>query len=324
MFTSGLDLSSNRRDFFRTSSLIFGGAALASVVPKSLFAQAQDDAAKLDDLRKKISGPIQVTKVSGNVSMLSGAGGNIGILTGSEGKLIVDSGVATSSAGVLQAISQIDGQALKYLVNTHWHFDHTDGNASFHAAGAAIVAHQKTRERLSTPQFMDVLKMRFPAAPAAAWPTRTLTDEFTLYHGGEEVALQSVKPAHTDTDLFVHFKQADVIHAGDILFNGNYPLIDYSTGGNINGYLDAMTMILATAKDSTKIIPGHGPLASKTDLASAHDVLAKIRDRVATAKSSGKTLPETIASKPSAEFDEKWGKGLIGPDAIVTLVYNTL
>ncbi len=324
MIGSAIDLSATRRDFFRTTSMVFGGAALTSVFPKALFAQAQDDATRLDELRKKISGPIQISKVSGNVSMLSGAGGNIGILTGPEGKLVVDSGVSTSSVNVLQAISQIDAQALKYLVNTHWHFDHTEGNAPFHAAGATIVAHQKTRERLSTPQFMDLVKLHFPAAPAAAWPTRTLTDEFTLYHGGEEVALQSLKPAHTDTDLFVHFKQADVIHAGDIFFNGSYPLIDYSTGGNINGFLDAMSVVLATAKDSTKIIPGHGPLASKTDLATAHDVLAKIRDRVATAKSSGKTLPETVASKPSAEFDENWGKGLIGPNAIVTLIFSTL
>jgi len=323
MNVTGSLMSPSRREFLRSSTLFFGAAAMASAMPVGMFAQ-QDDAAKLDELRKKISGPITVTKVAGSVSMLSGAGGNIGILTGSEGKLIVDSGVSTSSADVVKAIGQVDAQPLKYLVNTHWHFDHTDGNLPVHAAGATIVAHAKTRERLSTAQYMDLVKIHFPAAPAAALPTRTLTDAFTFYQGGEEILLQTVKPAHTDTDLFVHFHESDVIHTGDLFFNGTYPLIDYSTGGNINGYVDAMALLLTHAKDSTKIIPGHGPLASKANLATGHDVLAKIRDRVAAAKKSGKTLEETIASKPTADFDEKWGKGLIGPDAIVTLTYKTL
>ncbi len=315
--------SPTRREFLRSSSLLLGAAAVSTALPRSLFAQ-QDDAQRLDQLRKQISGTVQVTKVSGNVSLLSGAGGNIGILTGPDGKIIVDSGVSTASDAILQAISHIDSAPLKYLVNTHWHFDHTDGNAPLHAGGATIVATVKTRERLSTPQYMDIVKLHFPAAPAAALPTRTLTGDFTFFHGGEEVILQALPPAHTDTDLFVYFTQADVIHAGDVFFNGNYPLIDYSTGGNINGFIDAQAKILSVAKDSTKIIPGHGPLASKADLAATHDMLATIRDRVATAKKSGKSLDETVASTPSAEFDAKYGKGLIGPGPIVTLIYKTL
>jgi cyclase len=315
--------ASTRREFLKSSSFFLGAAAVSAALPRSIF--AQDDAQRLDQFRKQLSsGPINVTKVSGNVSMLSGSGGNIGILTGPEGKLIVDSGISNSTPAILQALNQLDTSSLKYLINTHWHFDHTDGNAPFHEAGATIVAHEKTRDRLSAPQFIELFNLHFPASPASAWPTRTLTSGFTFYHGGEQVILQTLPPAHTDTDLFVYFKQADVIHAGDIFFNGFYPLFDYSTGGLVNGYVDGMAKILAVAKESTKIIPGHGPLASKADLVAAHDMLATVRDRVAIAKKSGKSLDQTVAAKPSADLDTKWGNGLIKPDMFVTLIYKTL
>src|ERR1700693_2071172 len=232
----------SRRGFLKSSSMLLGAAAVSRALPTRLL--SQDDSQRIDQIRKQISGPIQVSKVSGNISMLSGAGGNIGILTGPEGKVVIDSGVSTSTPGVLQAISQIDASALKYLINTHWHFDHTDGNAPFHAAGATILAHEKTRERLSAPQYMELFKLHFPAAPAAALPTRTLTDPFTQYVNGGEVILQYVPPAHTDTDIFVHFPEADVIHAGDVFFNGMSPLFDSSTGGHVNGFVGAMARIL--------------------------------------------------------------------------------
>ena len=243
-----------RRDFLKSSCILLGTAVVSSAVPSSLL--AQDDAQRIDALRKQLSGPLQVSKVSGNVSMLTGAGGNIGILTGTEGKFIVDSGVAPSTTGVLQALNQLDALPLKYLINTHWHFDHTDGNVKFHEAGAAIVATDKTRDRLSAPQYIDVFQLHFPASPAAALPTRTLNSAFTFYHDGEEILLQSLPAAHTDTDLFVYFKNADVLHTGDVFFNGFYPLIDYSTGGSANGYVDGMAKLLLVSKDSTKIIPG--------------------------------------------------------------------
>jgi cyclase len=311
-----------RRDFLKSGSFLLGTVAVSGVLPGLLF--AQDDAARVDAVRKQLSGTIQVTKVSGNVSVLYGAGGNIGILIGPEGKFIVDSGVAPSTAAVLQAINQIDALPLKYLINTHWHFDHTDGNGKFHESGAAIVATDKTRERLSTPQYVDALQLHFPSSPAAALPTRTLNGAFTFYHDGEEILLQALPPAHTDTDLFVYFHNADVLHAGDVFFNGFYPLIDYSTGGNANGYVDSMSKMIAAAKDSTKIIPGHGPVGSKGDLVAAHDMLATVRDRVAAAKRSGKSVDETVALKPSAEFDAKYGKGLLNPDLFITILYKSL
>jgi len=311
-----------RREFLKSSSILLGAAAVSSALPPTLF--AQDDSARIEQIRKQISGPIQVNKVSGNVYMLMGAGGNIGILTGTEGKFVVDSGVVSSAAGVLQALAQLDAQPLKYLINTHFHFDHTEGNAKLHEAGATIVARDKTRQRLSTPQYVDALQLHFPAAPAMALPTRTLNNAFTFYHQGEEVQLQSLPPAHTDTDLFVYFTSADVLQAGDVFFNGFYPLIDYSSGGSASGYVDGMAKMLVVAKDSTKVIPGHGPLGSKADLTAAHDMLATVRDRVAAAKASGKTVEETVASKPSAEFDATFGKGLLGPDAFVAILYKSL
>lgn len=322
MITPTQSSAFSRRDFLKSSSFLLGAAAVAAALPEALF--AQDDSARIDALRKQISGAIEVTNVSGNVSVLYGAGGNIAILIGPEGKFIVDSGVATSTAAVLQAINQIDALPLKYLINTHWHFDHTDGNAKFHEAGAAIVATDKTRQRLSSPQYVDALQLHFPSSAPAALPSRTLSDAFTFYHGGEEILLQALPPAHTDTDLFVYFHHADVLHAGDVFFNGFYPLIDYSTGGSANGYVDAMSKLIAKAKDSTRIIPGHGPVGSKADLIAAHDMLSTVRDRVAAAKKSGKSAEETVASKPSAEFDAKYGKGLLNPDLFVTILYKSL
>ncbi len=323
MLTLSQSTARTRREFLKSSSLFLSAAALSSALPRSLF--AQDDAQRIEQLRQQlIGGPIQVTKVSGNVSMLSGSGGNIGILTGPEGKIVIDSGIVNSSPAILKAFADIDSLPLKYLINTHFHFDHTDGNLKFHEAGATIVAHEKTRERLSTPQYFELFNLHFPPSPAGALPTRTLTSGFTFYHGSEEVILQTLPPAHTDTDLYVHFKQANVIHAGDVFFNKMYPIIDYSSQGSVNGYLEGMAKMLAIANDSTKIIPGHGPLGDKSDLAAAHDMLATIRDRVAAAKKSGKSLDETIAAKPTADFDPKWGAGLVKPDLVVTLVYKTL
>ena len=324
MLNTSLATVRSRRDFLKSSSLFLTAAAASAALPRTLLSQAQDDSQRIDALRKQLSGAIQVTKLSGGVSMLSGAGGNIGILTGPEGKIVIDSGVSTAAPGILQALTQLDSSPLKYLINTHWHFDHTDGNLPLHDAGATIVAHEKTRERLSTPQYLAPLNLHFPAAPDKALPTRTLSSGFTFYHGAEEVILQTVPPAHTDTDLFVYFKQSDVLHAGDVFFNGSYPLLDYSTGGNINGFIDGMSKMLSVAKDSTKIIPGHGPLASKADFTASHDALASIRDRVSSAKKSGKSLEETIAAKPTADFDPKLGKGFIAPDIFVTMVYKTL
>jgi glyoxylase-like metal-dependent hydrolase (beta-lactamase superfamily II) len=315
----------SRRDFLKTSSLVMGGAALSAALPVRLLAQDASDIEKITQIRNQItSAGVKLVPVAGNVSMITGAGGNIGVITGPEGKVLIDAGVSTTAPDVLKALAQIDAQPLKYLLNTHWHFDHTEGNEALHKAGATIVAHVKTRDRLAVSTYMEVVKIHFPASPPAALPTRTLTDSFTFYMGGDEITLQHVPPAHTDTDLYVVAKNANVIHAGDLFFNGTYPLIDYSTGGNVNGFLAGIEKVLAVADNNTKIIPGHGPLASKADFKTAHDMLATIRDRVAAAKQSGKSLEEVVAAKPSAEFDAKWGKGMIGADGIVSLIYKTL
>jgi glyoxylase-like metal-dependent hydrolase (beta-lactamase superfamily II) len=318
-----LDLgSASRRTFLKTASLFAGATALAGTFPARLLAQTDEE--RLAGMRKQISGPIKVTPAGDNVSMISGAGGNIGVFTGPEGKVVVDTGVVTSADDVLKALGGTDGQPLKYVVNTHWHYDHTEGNEKLHRAGATVVAHAKTRERLTTAQYIDALKLHIPAAPTGGLPTRTLTDEFTFYHNGDEVLLQHVPPAHTDTDLFVVFTKANVIHGGDLFFNGVYPVIDYSTGGAVNGMVDALARISTVANDNTKIIPGHGPLGSKTELVQAHDMLATVRDRVAAAKKSGKTLEETVAAKPTADLDGVWGKWYVNGDMMVTLVYKTL
>ena len=199
---------------------------------------------------------------------------------------------------------------------------HADNNASFRRAGAVIVAHKNTRKRLT--ETHDILGMHFEPAPADALPTETIKDARTIDVSGEQVALGYIPPSHTDTDLYIRFVKGNVLHLGDVYFNGGYPFLDASTGGNINGMIAGADLGLKLSDGTTKIVPGHGPLASKAALTACRDMLVTVRDRVEKQKKSGKTLEEVVATKPSAEFDDAWGKGFVAPDSFVTLVYNTL
>ena len=306
----------------RRTFLSAGGTAVAAILLGPRGATAQElPAIVVQGRAAGATAKITHEALRRNVSVLMGSGGNIGVLSGAQGKLLVDTGFSTAKPHILDALAAKGDGPIQHLINTHWHFDHTDGNEWIHAGGATIVAHENTRSRLSTPQEIAAFNAKFPAAPAGAIPTDVFATEKTLSVNGESLELRHYDPAHTDTDISVHFTEANILHSGDTWFNGRYPFIDYSTGGNINGMIAATERNLKFADGDTLIIPGHGPVGDKTQLTAFHEMLVSTRDSVAQLKRQGRSLDESIAAKPTAAYDEKWGKGLIEPAVFTALVF---
>ena len=272
---------------------------------------------------------IKTTKVAGSVSMLEGAGGNIGVTAGADGVFIIDDEFAPLAPKIKAAIAQISKQPLKFIFNTHWHGDHTGGNEAMTGSGVFIVAHDNVRKRMSTEQVSELMKMfggpgSIPASPAKALPVITFSDEVTFHLNGDEIHVFHVANAHTDGDAIIHFKTANVVHAGDVFINGAYPVIDYGSGGTIDGYIAAQEKLLTVVDDNTKIIPGHGPLGDKAALKKAHDMIVAARAAIVKASQGGKkTLEQVIAAKPTAEWDAQWGT-FIKPEMFITMVYKSL
>ena len=306
----------SRRRFLVTSA----AATAACVHPAALWSQ-QTSPPEGEFVAKaraaNVNNKITATPLRGNVTFLGGAGGNIAVLAAKDGKLIVDSGYASCQPQLTAALAAINPDPISVLINTHWHFDHTDGNEWMHAAGATIWAHENTRYRMTSTQNIVAYNAIIPPAPTGALPTILFNSYRTLSDSISTLKLTHYEPAHTDTDISVQFTEANILHCGDTFWNGHYPFIDYSSGGNINGMIKATEKNLATAADDTIIIPGHGPIGNKAQLTEFHDMLVGIRDNVAKLKKEGKSLDETIAAKPTASYDAKWGKG----DAFVGYVY---
>jgi glyoxylase-like metal-dependent hydrolase (beta-lactamase superfamily II) len=335
-----LSRSMTRRDLFRAAGLLTGGALVARFSP-TLFAAgssarlgqaapaAQAAPPALDPVaataaRRQMLGaiPIQQTKLGEKIVLLSGPGGNVIVLQGPDGKVIADCFVTPAWPGLKSALEALDASPVKLLIDTHWHFDHADNNANLHATGAAILAHENTKQRLT--ESHDALGMHFDPAPPGGLPTETFKDTHKLHVNGDDLTLEHVAPAHTDGDIFIHYAKANVLHMGDVFFNGNYPFIDASTGGNIDGMITGADRALKLADASTKIVPGHGPLGDKAALVTYRDMLATTRDAVKKLKTGGKSLAEVQAAKPTAAFDGVWGKGMLNADMFVAIVYNTL
>jgi cyclase len=271
--------------------------------------------------------PVKATQLADNVYLLQGAGGNMALQTGPDGLLLIDSSFAPAVPRICEAIAALPSatpSAPSLLVNTHWHQDHTGGNEGMHAAGYTIMAHRQTRDRLSHTQEMKLFHRTVPASPPDALPTQVFDTTFTIFRNGDTIDLAHFDPAHTDSDIYIHFTDANVLHVADIWFNGMYPFIDEGTGGNIDGMIAASKKSLDIAASDTKIIPGHGPLGTKGQLQSYHDMLSAVRDKVAALKKSGLSEEEALAKKPTAEFDLLWGTGMIGPDVFAGIVYRTV
>lgn len=264
------------------------------------------------------------TKVATGLYMLRGAGGNIGVSIGDDAVFLVDDQYAPLAAKIKAAIATLTPTPVKFVINTHWHGDHTGGNEHFGATGAVIVAHDNVRRRMSTEQFNEHFNFKTPPAVRRALPVVTFAESVRFHLNGEEIHVFHVPPSHTDGDSVIHFVNANVVHTGDIFFNGLYPFIDAASGGGIDGMIAVTDTLLAMVKDDTKIIPGHGPLAARADLQAYRDMLAAVRTSVRGLVDAGKTREEAIAAKPTAAYDAKWGGGFLKPEQFTAIVYEDL
>jgi glyoxylase-like metal-dependent hydrolase (beta-lactamase superfamily II) len=268
--------------------------------------------------------PIDTTPLRGPLSMLSGSGGNITVLTGKQGKLMVDAGIAVSRPRVESALAAISSAPVKYLINTHYHWDHTDGNTWVKDDGATIIATAGTVKRVSTSTRVDDWDFTFPALPAKGIPTEILTANKTYHFDGQTVEVRLLDPSHTDTDLYVVFREANVASLGDLFWNGVYPFIDNENGGGIDGMIKADDAILAALNDDVVLVPGHGPVGTKKQFRDFRDMLAGVRDKVAALKKQGKSRDEVVAAKPTAQYDAIYGHFVIDPDFFTRIVYDGL
>lgn len=256
--------------------------------------------------------------------MLQGSGGNIGLAVGADAAFLVDDQFAPLSAKILAAVKALTDKPVRFLVNTHWHGDHVGGNENLARAGVIIVAHDNVRTRMSAEQFNALFNRTTPPSPKGALPMVTFSETVAFHLNDETIHVVHVPPAHTDGDAIIHFTGANVLHMGDIFFNGNYPFIDLSSGGSFEGVIGAVNAALRYVNDSTRIIPGHGPLSTRADLVNYRDVLVKIRDRVAELIKAGRTKDQVVAAKPSAEWDAKWGLGFMKPEVFLGIVYDSM
>jgi cyclase len=313
--------SGTRREWLRTMAALGAGSLVDALIPAWAQQPTQDPTAAF---RAQIGAvPIKTQPLDEHLTLLSGPGGNVVVLHGSDGLVMVDTFVAPAWPKLQESLATL-GTPVKFVINTHWHFDHTDNNAPLHAAGATVVAHENTKRRMSQPHHLPMLELDFPPSPAAALPQRVFANGYTLEANGEKMEVSHVAPAHTDTDVIVRCARANVLHAGDVFFNGRYPLIDWSTGGRVDGMIAASDRLLRLADADTKIVPGHGPLATRADLVTYRDMLSTAADRVRQLKASGKSLEESIAAKPFTDLDSAWGGGRYKGDDFVKIVYLTL
>ena len=301
-----------RREAFAKLGILTGSALLASSLFESAaFADGEPQDAKLT-----------VQEVTKNLYVIMGAGGNIALFNSGTTGVMVDSGFKQFHEGLLAEAAKLSPNSVSILINTHWHSDHTDGNAPLGAGGTRIIGHENTRKRLNSEQNVEFLNMKSSPSPKSALPVSTFNDTMTLFVEDEEIELTHVDPAHTDSDIIVHFKTSNVIHAGDLFFNGLYPFIDYSSKGWIGGMAAAADVVLKKANATTKIIPGHGALSNREEFAAYRDFLADITAKVVPMVKAGKTLEQIVASKPTAKYDAKWGKGFVPTERFVPLVYT--
>ena len=261
---------------------------------------------------------IRTTRLSDTVYMLQGSGGNIGVSAGEDTVFIVDDQFAPLTPKIQAAISKISPKPVQFVLNTHWHGDHTGGNENLGKAGAIIVAHENVRKRLSKDQFIDLIKSREKALAKSGLPVVTFSTSINFHLNEEEIRIVHAPRAHTDGDAIVHFDTSDIVHMGDIFWNGLYPFIDYSSGGSITGVIAACDRVISMTTDRTKFIPGHGPLGTRAELAAYRDMLVAISARVHQGIVDGKSDEEIVKLAPSKEFDERF-KGM-KPDKFVASI----
>jgi cyclase len=306
-----MDQPRKGKENMKNALTAFAACAVLASVP----AVAQQDFSKVE---------IKAEKLNDTTWMLTGSGGNIGLSVGEDAVFIIDDQFAPLAPKITAAIARITPKPVKFVINTHWHGDHTGGNESFGKAGALIVAHDNVRRRMSSDQFIEFFNMRSKAEPKEALPVITYAAGLSLHLNGEEIRAIHVSNAHTDGDTVVHFTRSDIVHMGDTYFNGMYPFIDSDTGGSAEGIIAACDQALRFTTGKTQVIPGHGALSNAAELKAYRDMLAAVSGKVKALVAQGKKLDEIVAAKPSADYDEKWGKGFIKPDQFAQMLAKPL
>ncbi len=265
---------------------------------------------------------VTTEQVTESIYVIKGNGGNIGVFIGDDGTFMIDDKFSPMSDNIMKALKSVGADAPKYLLNTHFHGDHTGGNENFGNGGATIVAHYNVHQRLADGSSIPAFAMETPPAPDTALPAITFDSEIVFNINGERVRIFHVPSAHTDGDAMIHFEGSNVIHTGDVFFNGFYPFIDIPNGGSVQGVIDAANLALALANADTKIIPGHGPMASKPQLLEYRDMLVTVEERLSKLKADGKMADQAIDELPLMDLEEKWGNGIFNGDKWIGLIYD--
>ena len=261
---------------------------------------------------------IEAIPVADRIYMLTGAGGNMGLFIGEDGPFLIDDQFAPLTDKITAAIAELTDQPVRFVINTHFHGDHTGGNENLGKAGALIVAHDNVYKRMSADEFMEDA-----TTPKEALPVITFAEDVSFHINDEHVHSFHIGEAHTDGDTIIHFKKANVFHLGDIYFSGLFPYIDVESGGSIDGIITAVNRVLSLSNEETKIIPGHGPLSTTEDLKEYRTLLTRIRSSIAQMISEGKTLEEVQAANPTEGYEE-WNWGFINSERIVEAVFTDL
>lgn len=268
---------------------------------------------------------VQITTehVKGNLYMLKGSGGNIGVLVGERGIMMVDNQYAPLAEKIQTAIKEIKDVPIQFVINTHLHGDHAGGNIPFTESGSVIIAHENVRKRMSKEQVNEFFNRTTPPSPSEALPVISFGDNFDFKFYDESVEIRHLASAHTDGDAIIFFKNVNAVHMGDVFVTYGFPFVDAFSGGSINGFIDFLDQAMELMDDETIVMPGHGDLAKKSDVKAFRDRLVIIRDRVYKGYKTGKTVPEILATKPTAEFEESWGGAFISGEDFVKLIYRS-
>jgi glyoxylase-like metal-dependent hydrolase (beta-lactamase superfamily II) len=254
------------------------------------------------------------TALGSGIFMIEGGGGNLVLCTGDDGAFLVDDQYAPLNEKIRAAIAEQTQQEVQWVLNTHWHGDHTGGNENFGGTGSFIVAHENVRQRMSRDQFSEIFDRTTPASPPLALPIVTFNDSISFYWNGQTLRAFHVAPAHTDGDAMVHFVEADVLHTGDVFWSEDFPFVDHASGGSLEGMIEALGLVLATIDDDTQVVPGHGSLSNRAGVERSLEMLLGVRAAIAELLDQGMDVDAVVEADPTAPWNEEWGNGWLNPE----------